>query len=139
MPTSPDEVLPSPVAVLPVVGTPYGLGLVPMPPTTSGRASASLATGVASIVVSFAVTCFGLVGVQNGWGPMVAGAFALLSVFAGLAGILLGRHGLRQAKAGASAVRGRGMAIGGITCAAIGIALTAVSFVASLLLTSADH
>jgi hypothetical protein len=136
MPTSADEVLPPPVAILPVAGTPYGLGMVPVPPITSGPASASMAAGVASILVSFAVTCLGLIGVRDGWGPMVAGAFALLSAFAGLAALLLGRRGLRQAKAGAGTVRGRGMAIAGVTCGAIGIGLTLVSFLLSLLLTA---
>lgn len=81
-----------------VPGTPFGLALVPLPATVSGPATASLAVGIGSVLVSFVVGCFGLAGVEGGWGPMVAGAFAALSVIAGLAALGLGGVGLRQVR-----------------------------------------
>ena len=75
--------LPLPVQYDVLPGTPFGLALVPVPPTSSGPAWGSLATGIGSILVSFVVGCFAAVGAEGGWGPAVAGAFALLAVFAG--------------------------------------------------------
>jgi hypothetical protein len=113
------------VAVEAVPGTPFGLALVPVPPTSSGPAAASTVTGIASILVSLVVGCFAALGAQDGRGPTVAGAFAVLAVFAGVAALVLGNVALRQIRrAGADAIRGRGLAITGLSCGAAGLLLT---------------
>jgi hypothetical protein len=135
-PVRPAVTLPNPVAFEAVAGTPYGVAIVGVAPTTSGPATASLVTGIASIPVSLVVGCFGAVGAQNGWGPIVAGAFAVLAAFLGLAALLLGRAGVRQIRRGSgwSTVTGRGLAIAGMICGAVGLLLTVLLFVGSLAL-----
>jgi hypothetical protein len=109
-----------------------------VPPVTSGLAVGSLVTGIASVLVSFVVWCFGLTGAQAGWGAWVAGAFALISVLAGVAAVALGLLGLRQIRRGAPppAIRftGRGLAIAGIVCGGVGLGLTALGFALSLVI-----
>lgn len=135
--------LPQPVAVEAVPGTPFGLAIVGVSPTTSGPATASLVTGVGSILVSFVVGCFAAGGAQAGWGPMVAGAFAVLAGLAALAALGLARAGLRQIKrarmtpGGRGAVTGRGLAISGIVCGAVGLTLTILSLLGSFALAAA--
>jgi hypothetical protein len=128
--------LPPPVAYEPVGGTPYGVAIVSVAPTSSGPATASLVTGVTSILVSFAVTCFAIYGASKGWGPIVAGAFAVLSAFLGVASLVLGRFGIRQMrrKTGWSTVTGRGLASSGMICGSTGLLFTVVSLAASLAL-----
>src|SRR5262245_32169418 len=99
--------------------------------------------GVGSIVVSLIVGCFGALGAKAGWGPAVAGAFALLAIVIGVASIVLGRVGLRQIRRGAllalgaGAVNGRGFAVTGITCGILGVALTGLAFVISVIAVAA--
>jgi len=128
--------MPTPVAYEAVAGTPYGLAIFGVPPTASGPATGSLVTGVASILVSLVVGCFGLVGAEKGWGPVVAGAFAVLAGLLGMASLVLGRVGLRQIKRGAgwSRATGRGLAIAGIVCGGVGLLVSALSLVGSLVL-----
>src|SRR5262249_32910026 len=71
-----------PVAAEAVPGRGSAVAIVGVSPTASGPAAGSLVTGVGSILVSLVVGCFGAVGAQSGWGPLVAGAFAVLSFFA---------------------------------------------------------
>jgi len=120
--------LPRPVAVQAVAGTPYGLAMVDVAPTVSGPAVASLVAGIGSTLVSFVVLCFGAVGADGGWGPIVAGAFAVLAAVLGGAAVGLGALALRQIRrAGGQRASGRGSGIAGIVCGAVGLALTAVS------------
>jgi hypothetical protein len=120
--------LPRPVAVQAVAGTPFGLAMVDVAPTVSGPAVASLVAGIASTLVSFVVLCFGAVGAEGGWGPMVAGAFAVLAGVLGGAGLGLGTVGLRRIKrASGPRATGRGLAIGGVVCGSVGLGLTAVA------------
>jgi hypothetical protein len=129
----PDEGLERPVAVVPVAGTPYGLAVVGLPASSSGPASASLPLGLGSILVSFVVLCFGTVGAQNGWGPIVAGAFALPAVFGGVAATVLGRVGRRQAaSAAAGRVTGHGVATAGIVCGLTGSVFAVLFFLLAL-------
>ncbi len=131
-----DVGLPLPVDVQPVPGTSFGVAIVGVAPTTSGPATASLVAGVGSILVALVVGCFGALGATSGWGPTVAGAFAVLAGVVAVAALLLGRAGLRQIRrtAGWSAVTGRGLAIAGIICGAMGLALTAAGFLSALAL-----
>jgi hypothetical protein len=147
----PDAVRP-PARVEPVPGTGYGLAIYPAPPATSGQAIGALVAGIASILVSLVVGCFGFAGVAaaaegqyGGWGPLVGGAFTVLATFFGLAGVGLGVAGLRQIRAagprtdriggrpvggqqvGGQRIGGRGMAIAGIACGASGVAIALCS------------
>jgi hypothetical protein len=120
---------PQPVAYEPVPGTPFGVAIVEVAPRPSGPATASLAAGIASILVSFVVTCFAAIGIQGGWGPVVAGAFAVLAALLGVAGLVLGRVGLRQIRAAAGwrTVTGRGLAIAGMICGGVGLLFTVLA------------
>jgi hypothetical protein len=127
-----DEGLLPPVSDAAMPGTPYRLVLVGLPRTPSGPAAASLPLGIASILVSLVVMCFAAVGVQGGWGPAVAGAFALLSGFAGVGAIVLGQIGLRQTRRAPDRITGRGPAIAGIVCAIVGLVVSVLAILLSL-------
>ena len=135
-PVRPVATLPTPVAFEVVPGTPFGVAIVSVAPTASGPATASLATGVASILVSLVVGCFGALGARNGWGPIVAGAFAVLAGFLGVASLLLARTGLGQIRRGLgwSTVTGRGLALGGMICGAVGLLFTVLSLAGAIAL-----
>lgn len=128
--------LPPPVAYQPIPQTPFGVAVVGVAPTVSGPATASLVVGVGSILVALVVGCFGALGAEPGWGPMVSGAFAVLAGFAGVAAIVLGRVGRRQVRAdvGWRAVTGRGMALAGVICGFSGLVLTVLAFAGAFLL-----
>ena len=118
-------------------GTPFGVAYLDLPPITSGMAVGALVAGVGSVLVSLLVGCFGLLGANAGWGGWVAGAFAVLATLLGLGGVGLGAAGLRQirrAKAQAIPVTGRGLAIAGISCGGVGLGLTALLMVTTLLI-----
>jgi hypothetical protein len=127
--------LPRATAVAPVVGTPFGVALVEVRPTTSGPAVASLVAGIGSVLVGFVVILFAATGAEQGWGPAVAGAFAALATMVGVAAIGLAVAGLRRIRASAAwgPIRGRGVAIAGLVCAAVGIVITALTMLAALL------
>jgi hypothetical protein len=98
VPPPPPEAWAQPVRIEPVAGTPYGLAILGAPSPTSGPAVGALVCGIASILVSLLVTCFGLLGAAEGWGIWVAGAFAVLAGCLGIAGIGLGIGGIRQTR-----------------------------------------
>jgi hypothetical protein len=127
--------LPPPAAIETVDGTPFAVAILPVPPTSSGQATASLVTGIASVLVSLVVSCFGLYGASGGWGPIVAGAFAVLAGCAGGAAVGLGVTGLRQARRGG--VTGRGLAAAGVACGTVGLVITVLAVVLSVALTVA--
>jgi hypothetical protein len=85
------------------------------------------------VLASTLVLCFGLVGARDGWGLLVAGAFAILAGAISLAGLGLGvgaRWQIRRAGAtGTMRFTGRGVAIAAICCGAAGVALTLLSLV----------
>lgn len=116
---------PGPVRVEAVPGTEFGIAIASVPPTFSGQATGSLVAGSASIAVSLAVGCFGIVGGADGWGVLVSGAFAILAGLLGLAGIGLGLVATRVIKASRGRFTGRGVAISGIACGSTGVVLTA--------------
>jgi hypothetical protein len=117
-----------PSRVEPLQGTPFGLLFLNVPGGTSGPAVGSQVAGIASILVSFVVACFGFAGANAGWGAWVAGAFAVLAGVLGLAGVGLGLAGMRQVRRapapGTVRVTGRGLAIAGLSCGSAGIAIT---------------
>ncbi|MEU8005346.1 DUF4190 domain-containing protein [Catellatospora sp. NPDC049111] len=127
---------PPPVRVEIVPGTPYGLAVLGAPKTASGVAASALVAGVGSVLVSLVVWCFGLAGAQQGWGGLVAGAFAVLSILLGAAGVLLGWLGIRQIRLAAGNLTGRGVAIAGLVCGAVGLALAAVGLITAIALSA---
>jgi hypothetical protein len=119
-----------------IEGTQFGVAYPAIPATPSGPSIGSLVAGIGSILVSFLVGCFGLTGSTDGWGPAVAGAFAVLSGLIGAGAIGLGVVGLRQVRRSGGTVRGRGMAIAGIACGGSGVGLTVLSFIVALVATA---
>ena len=108
-----------------------------MPPVTSGLAIGSLIAGIASIAVGLGMLCLGLSGASDGWGALVAGAFAILSVPTGPAGITFGRSAARLIRRAAGATAGAGMANAGMICGWVGVALSVIGFFGTLAATLA--
>jgi hypothetical protein len=127
-----------PARVEPVAGTEFGLVQLQVPPIASGLATGSLIAGIASVLVSFLVLCFGLSGASDGWGGWVAGAFALLAVLAAGGAIALGLIAVRQIRGSAEPGRvrftGRGRAIAGISCGGAGAGIALVALALTLVL-----
>lgn len=138
VPPPPREAWRPPRRVAAVPGTPYGVVHLDVPPVVSGLAIGALVAGIGSVLVAFLVTCFGLAGAADGWGGWVAGAFTVLGVLLGVAGLALGLLGRRQIQRAAPppAVRfaGGGLAIAGVSCGAVGLGLTLVAFAVAALL-----
>jgi hypothetical protein len=105
-------------------------------PTVSGPGVGSLVAGVASILVTFVELCFGLLGAQSGWGAAVAGAFAVLAGVVAVGAIALGSTSLRQIKRAPGGIRGRGLALGGVICGSIGLALASGVILLAILASS---
>jgi len=121
--------------VQPVSGTPFGIGYVKVPAVTSGLATGALIAGIASILVALGMVCLGLAGASAGWGALVAGAFAILSLLLGIAGAAFGRSAMRMIRRSAGTVDGSGMATAGMVCGWIGVVFSVVGFLGSLLAT----
>lgn len=126
---------PERVDVLP--GTEFGLIQLRVPPITSGLGIGSLIAGIAAILVSFLVLCFGLAGSRGGWGGWVSGAFTVLSVVVGGGAMALGLVARRQIRRSGQTGRvrftGRGVAAAGISCGAAGAGIALVSLALALL------
>jgi hypothetical protein len=127
-----------PERVDPVPGTEFALVQLRVQPLTSGLAIGSLLAGIAAILVSLLVLCFGLTGADAGWGAVVAGAFTLLSVIGGVGAIVVGLVARRQIRGsgGSGQVRftGRGIAVAGISCGAVGAGIALAALALSLVL-----
>jgi len=129
-----------PERIEPVPGTEFGLVQLKVAPITSGLAVGALIAGIASILVSMLVLCFGLVGSSEGWGGAVAGAFALLGVLVGGGAVGLGLTARRQIRGSGQAGRvrfaGGGLAVAGISCGAAGLGIAVLVLLLVLLLQS---
>jgi hypothetical protein len=112
----------------PLPGTPFGVAYLDVGPTVSGLAVGSMVAGIGSVLVSLLVYCFGLAGRQGGWGPLVAGAFAILAGLVGAAAVATGLVAMRQVRRSPGEVSGRGLAITGVACGGSGVALTVLGF-----------
>jgi hypothetical protein len=127
-----------PERVDPLPGTEFGLVRLRVEPITSGLAIGSLVAGIAAILVSFLVFCFGLVGAESGWGAVVGGAFTLLSVVGGGGAVAVGLVAIRQIRRsgqiGQVRFTGRGLAIAGISCGATGAGIALAALVLTLVL-----
>ncbi len=127
---------PPPVRYEPVPGEKYLLAILPVPKMVSGVGVGALVAGIGSILVSFAVWCFGLMGSADGWGGLVGGAFFVLSMLLGIAGVVLGILSLRQIKRSNGGVIGRGYAISGISCGGAALLLAGLGLVVALVLSA---
>jgi hypothetical protein len=116
---------PTPARFETVTGTGFGVAFLRVPSGPSGLAIGALLTGVGAIGVSLAVWAFGLIGARSGNGGLIGGAFALLTGALGVAGLVLGWLGRRQISRSAGEFTGRGMALSGMICAGVGLALGA--------------
>lgn len=119
----------------PVPGTEFGLVHLEIAPLSSGLATGSMIAGIGSVLVSVLVLCFGLAGAEEDWGGWVAGAFTLLAVLFGLGAVGAGLAARRQiGRSGRGRVRfvGRGQAVTGISCGAIGAGIALLSLVLAL-------
>ncbi|MER7458041.1 hypothetical protein [Micromonospora sp. NPDC126480] len=117
-------------------GTPFGVVHLDVPPVASGPAVGSLAAGIASILVSLLVVCFGVAGAD--WdGVWAAGAFTVLAVLTGAGAVGAGLLALRQIRRPVSppAVRftGRGLAVAGVSCGAAGLLISLLGLGLALL------
>jgi hypothetical protein len=123
----------APERVEPVPGTEFALVQIKVAPITSGLATGSLIAGVAAILVSTLVLCFGLLGLSEGWGAVVAGAFALLGMLVGGGSVGLGLAARRQIRRSGQDGRvrfvGRGLATAGLSCGAAGLGIAALTLV----------
>jgi hypothetical protein len=117
-----------------VPGTQFGLAYFSVPPVISGQAIGGMVAGIASILIALVVSCFGLAGAQQGWGPMVGGAFAVLAAATAVAAIALGWFSVRQITRSGGRLAGRGMAIAGISCGVAGLTLTVLAMAFALLI-----
>lgn len=128
----------SPERVEPVAGTEFAVVQLKVVPITSGLATGSLIGGIASILVSTLVLCFGLMGLSDGWGAVVAGAFALLGVLVGGGAAGLGLAARRQIRRSGQDGRvhfaGRGLATAGISCGAAGLGISVLTLLLILVL-----
>jgi hypothetical protein len=137
MPTLPPRpvAFPLPARIEPVPGTPYGLAILPSRPILTGLASGSFVAGIGAVVVSGVVALFALAGASAGWGPLAAGAFAVLSGVLGIGAVVLGLLGLRQIRR-SSALTGRGLAIAGLSCGTVAVVLTVIAVISAILLSA---
>ena len=130
LPPKPSEAW-TPERVEPVPGTGFALVQIKVAPITSGLATGSLIGGIAAIVVATLVLCFGLLGLSDGWGAVVAGAFALLGVLLGGGAVGLGLAARRQIRRSGQDGRvrfvGRGLATAGISCGAAGLGIATLT------------
>jgi hypothetical protein len=117
-----------------VPGTDFALAYPALTPTVSGLAIGSMVVGIGSILVTTAVFCFGAAGAQSGWGALVAGAFAILAGLAGGAALAGGLVARRQIARSQGRLSGRGLALTGVICGAVGLGLTVLGFLLALLL-----
>ncbi|MDG4806285.1 hypothetical protein O7634_05880 [Micromonospora sp. WMMD1120] len=118
-------------------GTPFAVVHLDVPPVTSGLAIGSLVAGIASVLVSLLVICFGVAFSDEG-GAWASGAFTALGVLAGAAAVVTGLVAQRQIRrpAAPATVRftGRGLALAGISCGAAGALLSVLGLGLALLL-----
>ena len=138
VPPPPPEGRWKPARVDPLPGTDFGLVRLEVAPAASGLATGSLVAGIASILVSGLVLCFGVAGSTDSWGGWVAGAFALLAALFGAgaiaAGLVARRQIARSGVPGRLRFTGRGTAVAGISCGAAGAGIALLSLALALML-----
>ncbi|WP_245908625.1 hypothetical protein [Pseudosporangium ferrugineum] len=130
----------TPERVDPLPGTEFALMQLRVAPITSGLAIGSLIAGIASILVAVLVLCFGVAGATQGWGGVVAGAFALLGALVGGGAITVGLIARRQIKRSGQDGRvrftGGGVAVAGISCGGAGVGIAVLILLLVMVLQS---
>ncbi|BCJ52388.1 hypothetical protein Asp14428_38630 [Actinoplanes sp. NBRC 14428] len=130
----------TPERVDPLPGTEFALMQLRVVPITSGLAIGSLIAGIASILVAVLVLCFGVAGATQGWGGVVAGAFALLGALVGGGAITVGLIARRQIKRSGQDGRvrftGGGVAVAGISCGGAGVGIAVLILLLVMVLQS---
>ncbi|MEU7906045.1 hypothetical protein [Actinoplanes sp. NPDC049118] len=130
----------TPARVEPVPGTGFGLVQLRVTPITSGLAVGAMIAGIASILVSTLVLCFGIAGSSDGWGGWVAGAFALLSVLLGGGAVGVGlvarRLISRSGRSGRVRFTGNGIAVAGVWCGGAGLGIAVLTLLLVVVLQS---
>jgi hypothetical protein len=138
VPPPPPEGRWKPARVDPVPGTDFGLVQLAIAPAASGLATGALLAGIGSILASTLVLCFGVAGAAGGWGGWVAGAFTLLAVLVGGGAVAIGLVARRQiARSGGPGrlrLTGRGVAVAGISCGAVGVGIALLGLALGLVL-----
>jgi hypothetical protein len=138
VPFPPPPVAGAPVHVEPVAGTAFGLAYAVLPPLTSGQAVGALVIGIGSVIVALVTICFGLLGAADGWGALVAGAFAILATILGVAAVSIGTYARRVIRRSSGAISGSGMATSGLVCGFVGVGLAVLGFAGALIATLAS-
>lgn len=110
-----------PVRVESLPGTEFGVAYLGVPPTVSGLSVGSLVAGIASLALGLLLGCIGLFSLGSDSGPIVAGAFAILTAFVGAGGVGLGIVSLRQTRSASSRLRGRHLGTAGVICGGLGV------------------
>ncbi len=123
-----------PTRIDPVPGTQFGVAIPALDPTVSGLAVGSMVAGIGSVTVSLLVLCFGLVGADRGWGPLVAGAFTALAVATGGGALAAALWALREIRRSAGQITGRGLAVAGLACGGTGLGLALLGLVLAVAL-----
>jgi hypothetical protein len=123
-----------------VPGTEFGLVQLKVTPITSGPAVGSMIAGIASILVSTLVLCFGVAGSSEGWGGWVGGAFALLAVLVGGGAVGVGLAARRQiqrsGRTGKVRFTGKNVAVAGIWCGGAGLGIAVLTLLLVVVLQS---
>lgn len=115
--------MPRPVRVEQLPGTPFGVAYLPVAPAVSGLTVGSLVAGIGALMVGILTICSGVAG-RGGTGLLMAGAFAILALLLCAAAVVSGVLGLRQVRRSAGERTGRGLAIAGWVCGAVGALFT---------------
>jgi hypothetical protein len=115
-----------------VPGTPFGIAIPALSPTSSGLAVGSMVAGIGAILISLIVVCAGIVGSSSG--PLIGGAFAVLTAAIGLGAIGAGLAAIRQVRGSGGQITGRGMAVAGLACGASAVGLAVLGMLLALLL-----
>ena len=124
------------VRIEPVAGTDFGLAYARVAPVRSGPGIGSLIVGIASILVAGLEICLGLTGSVKGWGPLVAGAFAILAFVLGSGAAVLATLARRAIKRAAGAIDGRSIAFAGLICGLCGAGLAVLGFAGAVIATA---
>ncbi len=105
--------------VEPVPGTEFAVAYLPVRPTVYGAAVGSLVGGIGSVLVGLFVLCLGITPA----GPLATGAFTVTASLFGVGALVVGLSARRHVAASGGAYTGRGLAMAGLVCGAIGFGL----------------
>ncbi len=105
-------------------GTGFQLALPQLGTIAAGSAVGSMIAGISASVVALAAGCLLFLT------PLLSVAASVLATFCAGGAFLLAGLGIRQIRRGVGEFRGTGMAVTGISCASVALAITLVVFLA---------